>query len=241
MPSVIGEVLVNVDGVETPLSELVAQGLVTGLEVGESDPAPSNDGSQDGAAGSSDDENEDNGGEGDAGGDGSQSSPDPARPNGFPENTPIADMTLEEQVAYHKFQKRKTEAKLRQLQKQAPAQGSQVDVDAVRAEGLTQGLAEAARIDLARRANVDPSDAAFRAVVDLFPDSALVKDGKLDDSVLGQISTVLAGSGAQSNNVNRAFNNAGGGRQEGHKAHSIKASKQKEDARIEAAGKTNKE
>lgn len=116
-------------------------------------------------------------------------------PNGFPENTPIAEMTLEEQVAYHKYQKRKAEAKLEKVRRDADGRVPASEVDSARDEGLVQGLTVAAKIELARRLGVDDSD--VEPVLDMLKPGALVSDGALNMDAIKAVAGLAGKRGQQ--------------------------------------------
>lgn len=105
-------------------------------------------------------------------------------PNGFPENTPVKDMTDAEQAAYYKYHNRKAEQRLRDSQSKT-GKTDDAAVEAAKSAGLAAGLTVAAKSELARRLSVEPD--ALEPVLSLFGEGVLVKDGKVDEDALAGV------------------------------------------------------
>jgi len=161
-------------------------------------------------------------------------------PNGFPLETSINDMTIEEQAAYHKYHKRKAESRMKQLQQQLDA-AEAVSADKIeqaqseaREAGLAEGLQVAAGMELQRRGGwTDEQFERLRPGLNL---SAFVSNGKVDAELVDAFFDTRAGAPV---NAMRAFNAAGGDIPKGGSAGNVADAKQAEKDRLMGRKETN--
>jgi len=154
-------------------------------------------------------------------------------PHGFPVNTPIKDMTAEQEAAYHKYHKRKAENRVRELERQVNGSqdaGEQAIEDA-RNAGRAEGLAVAAESELARLTGRSKEDLAVLTAV--LPQTAFVKDGALDlDAIQKVANLVTAQNPSQKRGSLDDFNNPGSAPPKNNKVDSVSAAKDVEAQRL---------
>lgn len=171
-------------------------------------------------------------------------------PNGFPLGTPIKEMTLEQQVAYFKFQNRKTEKSFHALKKQLEEATSESESavqaarDASFDAGRSQGLQIAAEMELRRVGGW--SDEQFEVVRKALNMEAFVTGDGLDVEAIhafaggGAADAAPARSaipGAPSDEAIERFRNAGGPIPVGNKGVDMNAVKQAEIDRLTSGRK----
>lgn len=151
-------------------------------------------------------------------------------PHGFPENTSVKDMTMEQQAAYHKYHKRRAESDNKELRRQLAAAQSNnsQDVDDARAEGLAAGLAIAAASELSRLSGRSAED--LEPILTAVDTDTFVKDGALNVDAIAKVAALIAkDAGAPESGGNkrdrRSPNDLANGVPKGNKAGSIAASK----------------
>lgn len=142
----------------------------------------------------------------------------PAGPNGFPEETPVAEMTDVQKAAYWKFQTKKADARAKTMLG---------DVDKALQDGRVEGLKVAVPAKLAARLGVTEAEVA--GLLEHLNVDAVVADGAIHDDVLDSIVAAVtglragtahaAGPGVQGLPVDAAV----GGRPMGVKGGSVKA------------------
>lgn len=168
-------------------------------------------------------------------------------PHGFPENTPVKDMTDSERAAYYKYQNRKTEKRLQDLQTASSSKSDDDAVEAARLAGLNAGLTVAAKAEVARRLGAEPND--LEAVLSLMSEGALVKDGAVNEDAVASLVDTFSkvtkpgdnGSEGGGENVNEKpevsgpnFTGlTGQGVPKGNKAESVNSYQAAEKARME--------